>query len=301
MLNAVVVGIDTNTTQAGAVNNKLAQAAQSKLYRVVVCEYKETGKGPGFYTWNYKCEMLTEDSIKKAIMKHGNNFFLNLGLNTKGEINGKKASLDRFNQNLDKNHHPLVIISQCQTKDGKTIGYSVATYDGRVKTVSLKEMIAYGVRCNKQGLIPVQNAIFIAGEDGDKAAHYKSYPEMQFITSLYEMGKNKYTEKNTVPVKKNEKALSRMDEIFSKEQIEQFNKLVETYFSPIMPEYVNCINKFCDSYINLFPKHLTDDAKRMCQGMFKGFFDEIVLYCEKNNVFIKPDKNYICDVLIQFK
>ena len=88
---------------------------------------------------------------------------------------------------------------------------------------------------------------------------------------------------------------------FTKEQIEQFNKLVETYFSPIMPVYVNCINKFCDSYIKLFPKHLKDDAKRMCQGMFKGFFDEIVLYCEKNNVFIKPDKNYICDVLIQFK
>lgn len=88
---------------------------------------------------------------------------------------------------------------------------------------------------------------------------------------------------------------------FTKEQLEQFYRIVETNFSPLMPEYADCINKFCESYIKLFPKHLMDDAKRMCQGMFKGFFDEIVRYCEINNVFSKPDKNYICDVLIQFK
>lgn len=88
---------------------------------------------------------------------------------------------------------------------------------------------------------------------------------------------------------------------FNKEQIKQFEELVEACFVKIMPKYNECINKFCINYMKLFPKHLEDDAKRMCQGMFKGFFDEIVLYCEKNNVFIKPDKNYICDVLIQFK
>ena len=88
---------------------------------------------------------------------------------------------------------------------------------------------------------------------------------------------------------------------FTKEQMEQFEKLVEKHFSSIMPKYIECVNKFCESYIHLFPKHLEDDAKRMCQGMFKGFFDEIVRYCEKNNIFCKPDKNYICDVLIQFK
>ena len=207
MVNAVVVGIDNN--------------GKDKLYRVVICEYKDTAKGPGYYTWNYKCEMLNSDKVKKAIGKYGKDFFLNVGLDVKGEINGRKASLDRFNQNLDKNHHPLVIIAQCQTEDGKTLGYSVATYDGRVKTVSLKEMIAYGVRCNKNGVIPVQNAIFVANEEGDKVAHFKSYPEMTFITALYESGKNKYVEKNKVNVKSNEKSLSRMDEIFTKEQIEQ--------------------------------------------------------------------------------
>lgn len=206
MVKAVVVGIDN-------LDN-------IKKYRVVMCEYKETDKGSGYYTWNYKCEMMDEAKIRKLINNFGKDFFLNLGIDTKGQIGGRSASLTRFNQG-NNNHRPLVIIAHCQTADGKTLGYSVATYDGKVRTVSLKEMIAYGLRCNKNNLIPVQNAIFVASEDADKAAHFKSYPEMPFINSLYETGKNKYTEQRKVQVKQNEKTLSRMDEIFTKEQINQ--------------------------------------------------------------------------------
>lgn len=206
MLNAVVVGIDPCGNQFN--------------YRVVICEYKETGKGKGFYTWNYKCEMMDANKIKALTNKYGKDFFLNIGVDEKGVINGKSASINRFKVG-NGNHHPLVIIAQYQTEDGKTLGYSVATYDGRVKTVSLKEIIAYGTRCNKNGLIPIENAIFVENEGTNKSAHFKAYPDMPFITSLYESGKNKYVEQNKVQVKRNEKTLSRMDEIFTKEQIAQ--------------------------------------------------------------------------------
>ena len=156
MIKSIVVGIDT--------------LENVKRYRVVMCEYKDTDKGPGFYTWNYKCEMMDENKIKGLISKFGKDLFLNLGIDNKGQINGKNASLSRFNST--GNHRPLVIIAQCQTKEGKTIGYSVATYDGRVRTVSLKEMVAYGLRCSKNNLVPVQNAIFVPGE-GEKAPFFK--------------------------------------------------------------------------------------------------------------------------------
>lgn len=206
MIKAVVVGIDT--------------LGNDKRYRVVVCEYKENGKGPGFYNWNYKCEMLDEARIRRTMEKFGQDVFLNLGIDNKGKINEISASLTRFDSK-NANHHPLVIIEHCQTDDGRTIGYGVATYDGRVKKVSLKEMIAYGMRCSKQNLVPVQNAIFVASEGGEKTAHFKTYPDMQFVVSKYETGKNKYVEQKRADVKKNEKTLSRMDEIFTKEQIEQ--------------------------------------------------------------------------------
>lgn len=272
MVNAVVVGIDIN--------------GKDKLYRVVICEYKDTAKGPGYYAWNYKCEMLNSDKVKKAIGKYGKDFFLNLGLDAKGEINGRKASLDRFNQNLDKNHHPLVIIAQCQTEDGKTLGYSVATYDGRVKTVSLKEMIAYGVRCNKNGVIPVQNAIFVANEDADKVAHFKSYPEMNFITALYESGKNKYVEKNKVNVKSNEKSLSRMDEIFTKEQIEQLRLGKEhgvdyrIYGNPnLTANQMKVLRDGLEMGVNVRP-FAHPDYKPMCMMYY--------IDCLDNHIDIKP-------------
>jgi hypothetical protein len=205
MVNAVVVGIDGTGEQ--------------KMYRIILCEYKETGKGKGFYTWNYKCEMLNEAGVKKLIASKGKDFFLNIGLDAKGEINGISASLTRFAPKVTT-HHPLVIIAQCQTEEGRALGYSVATYDGRVKTVPMKEMIAYGTRSNKLGLVPVENAIFVPDEDG-KSGYYKTYPEMRFLTSVYESGKNKYVEQRKVQVKQNEKALNRIDEIFTKEQIEQ--------------------------------------------------------------------------------
>lgn len=207
MIKAVVVGIDK-------VNN-------NKLYRVICCEYKDTEKGKGFHKWDFRCEMLSEESVKASIKKYGNDFFLNLGLDEKGNITGKSSSLSRFDYSKT-GHHPVVIIAQYQTVDGRILGYSTATYDGKVRNVVLKEMIAYGNRCNKSNLIPVQNAIFVPADANEsKKAHYKSYPNMPFIITLHDVGKNKYVENRKVNIKQNEKSLKTIDDIFTKEQIMQ--------------------------------------------------------------------------------
>jgi len=207
MQKGIVVGIDTQ--------------GNDKIYRVLVCNIQENSKGKCFYDWAFKCVTMDTSRIISQIMTD-KNFFLNLGIDNSGKITGKSASLSRFDDNKS-GRHPLVIISQISTTDGRLIGYKAATYDGNVRNISLKEMIAYGNRTTKQGLIPVQNAIFVAEDEATgKKAHFKSYPNMPFITELYEVGKNKYSEQNRrVPVRQNEKTLVKASEIFDKEQMEQ--------------------------------------------------------------------------------
>ena len=88
---------------------------------------------------------------------------------------------------------------------------------------------------------------------------------------------------------------------FTKKQKEEFDAIVENYLAPLMPKYSEIVNKFISGYKKLFPKHLNDDADRMCQNMFMGLYSVVVEYAQKNGAIKMPSKNCYCDVLIQFK
>lgn len=62
-----------------------------------------------------------------------------------------------------------------------------------------------------------------------------------------------------------------------------------------------CPYKFVDGYKNLFPKHLHDDADRMCRNMFLGMYSVIVEYAQRTEQIKMPSKNCYCDVIQQFK
>ena len=208
MVNGIIVGIDNNGVE--------------NIYRVIICKYEEIKENTKLYNWDFKCEMMTKNQIISTINKYSSKVFLNIGLNENNDIIGKTASLSRFKKE-DNGHHPIVIISQINNTEDKLIGYKIGTYDGNVKNISLKEIIAYGNRMQKQGLIPVENAIFV-NEDAlsNKRAHFKSYPNMPFISESYEVNKNKYADTNRrINVRENEKTLVKASEIFDKEQLEQ--------------------------------------------------------------------------------
>lgn len=283
MVKALVVGIDK-------VNN-------NKLYRVICCEYKDTEKGKGYHKWNFKCEMLQEDKVKELIKKRGNEFFLNIGLDSEGNINGKNSSLTRFDASKT-GHHPVVIIAQYQTEEGRLIGYSIATYEGKVKSIPLKDMIAYGVRCNKSGTIPVQNAIFVPSDE-TKRAHFKSYPNMPFIVSLHNTGKNKYVDTRKVDMKANEKSLSKINEIFTEAQIHQL-KLgkahgidYKVYANPnLSPEQMKVLREGLEKGINVKPFSHPD---------YSALSMMYYIDCIENNINIKPflSSKYKPDQLFQ--
>lgn len=85
------------------------------------------------------------------------------------------------------------------------------------------------------------------------------------------------------------------------EQKKRFDAIVEELFEPLMKEYVAIVEKFIASYKKLFPKHLEEDAQRMCQGFFIGFYDTVAEYCIEQGKLAKPCEDWICDVLVQWR
>lgn len=88
---------------------------------------------------------------------------------------------------------------------------------------------------------------------------------------------------------------------FTKEQKEQLDRLTDEIFAPIIPDYSAMVEDFVKEYKKLFPKHLEEDAQRRCHGFFSGFYDVITSYCVKNGIWQAPKKEWICDVLVQWK
>lgn len=184
-----------------------------KGYRVVTAFINQTG--PGKFDWKFECRMSSEDEVKNSLMQ-GQKW---LNIEYKNGIKGSTGALSRFETGKNK---PFIIISQLIDSTKRLLGYKVANYDGKVKNITLKEMIAYGLRLDSAGEIPVQNAMFVNGQDGSKRAYFKTYPGHKFITEIIEVQKNPNAQKPVrVGVQKNEKALRKLDEIFSPEQIKQ--------------------------------------------------------------------------------
>jgi len=88
---------------------------------------------------------------------------------------------------------------------------------------------------------------------------------------------------------------------FTIDQTESFNKIVETYLIPHIGKYAALVDKFVDGYKKLFPKHLRDDADRICQNVFLGMYSVIVEYAQRTEQIKMPSKNCYCDVIQQHK
>lgn len=197
----IVVGIDSHDSQ--------------KAYRVLIATIAPKQGEEKQYNWKFECKLMPEAQVIQLLQK--NVKWLNIKLE-KGAVKGSTGDLKRFD---NCQHRPFVIISQLVNSDDKIIGYKIANYDGGVKSIPIKEMIAYGNRATKQGYIPIQNAMFIPASGDNKSAHYKSYPNSPFIEERIITRKNKYADKRRVNAPKNEKTLSRLEEIYTKDQIRQ--------------------------------------------------------------------------------
>ena len=87
--------------------------------------------------------------------------------------------------------------------------------------------------------------------------------------------------------------------VFSKKQMEGFEKIVEETFGVLAPEYVKCVERFVKGYQTLFPEHLHDDVKRMCRNMIFSFYEVVMKMGRKEGIMAELNSEWICDVLIE--
>lgn len=186
----------------------------NKSYRVLMSKVNITGSNVNG-EWQFKKLSMSEPEMIQSL---GRNKYINICIKN-NKVYGSAGSLDRFGKEQNKSGtKPVIILSELVTDDGRTIGYKICTYNGEVKNIPLKELIAFCNRITKSNGIPIQNAIFIPESENTKA-HIKSYANAAFYKEMLKTNKNRYTEKAKVNTQSNEKALTRLEELFTKEQL----------------------------------------------------------------------------------
>ena len=88
---------------------------------------------------------------------------------------------------------------------------------------------------------------------------------------------------------------------FTKEQREAFDGIADECLSPLMEEYNRAVESLVLGYKALFPRHLHDDADRMCHQLFRGMYSVIIDYAQKNQLIDLPSKDCLVDVLVEYR
>ena len=190
--NGIIVGVDNNDKE--------------NLYRVVF--YINTPDG-----YKYKKQLMTESEIVSGIKS--NWLCLDNAEVSNNKLKGTTGELSRFNKG---DTHPLVILSEIYVND-ILIGYRLVTYEGVVKTARVKDVLAYCNRVYKRG-VPIQNAMFVP-ETRDTKEHIRAYPYQEFRKEVIERRPCKNVVGAKINKGENEKQVSRLEELFNKEQIRE--------------------------------------------------------------------------------
>lgn len=255
-------------TQSGHIIG-MDSTPQGNVYRVLlhrVEEDPETCKTD----WKFAKAEVNEEMLIKSMLS-GKIKIENAEV-CDGKLRGRTGALSRFNQQKGSSIRPMVIISQIVTVEGyeKLIGYKVAYYDGTVKNVKLNELLIYCQRMTDSGkahgvqMIPIQNAMFIPSGNG-VSAHIKGYEANQFYTEKYIRNVPKNVKPSKVNYAENKKNVSKLDEVFTKDQIKELKLGKEhgvdiRYYgnNKLSPEQMREIRKALENGVN--PRLFADPA-----------------------------------------
>lgn len=86
---------------------------------------------------------------------------------------------------------------------------------------------------------------------------------------------------------------------FTAAQKTAFDTLVEKYLSPLTDEYNRLTASFIAGYKRLFPKHLQEDADRMCRNLYFGLCYVLLSCAQKTGSIEPPTPGCCCDVMLE--
>lgn len=188
----------------------------AEVYRAAIADIQlAKSESTTNWHWDFEFKMMTESDILTTLKKGAK--WSNVGANNNfTALVGTTGALKRFTTGKNK---PGVILSQIIDEVGIR-GYRVATYNGKITTMRVKDIISYGERISREGGVPIQNAQFVPAS-GEKKAFFKAYEDGQFLLETITKSKNTYADVKKPNVEENGKALRSIKDIFTPEQIEQ--------------------------------------------------------------------------------
>ena len=185
----------------------IVQEGKQKIYRIVLYNRAEDD-------CQYAKKAVSEEHLIK-LLSEGKLELDNAEVKD-GKIKGTTGDLNRFNSSTK--FHPVVILSEI-VADGRVMGYRTATFDGTVKAVRIKDILAYCDRVNNSG-VPIQNAMYVP-ENGTSKAHIRAYANKPFYQETIKRKKSDVAQPAIPNTKENQKQVSKLEELFNKLQIEQ--------------------------------------------------------------------------------
>lgn len=163
--------------------------------------------------WKFTRQIATERSLVSAISSKQVDIVNAKVVN--GKLKGRTGDLARFDNKVNK---PLVIIAELAVKDRGTIGYKIANSTGAVKNIPVGELLAYCAKTTKQGGVPIQNGMYVADTESQKA-FIRAYPDGEYEKELIERHRSKNAKPAQINTEENNKSISKIEELFNKEQI----------------------------------------------------------------------------------
>ncbi len=86
---------------------------------------------------------------------------------------------------------------------------------------------------------------------------------------------------------------------FTLAQYREFTAIVDKHLGPLMPEYLQAVQGFVDGYKALFPKHLSDEANRMCHCICSDMYIAVVAHGRSIGRLPNPTGDYCGDVMVE--
>ena len=206
-LSGHIIGID------------LVDNGRMKVYHILLSSYNPTAKDK---QWRFSIDKVPERNLIGAL--RSNKIVLKNARLDGNKLVGTTGSLERFTPKSPIANSPVVIISEIKVKGSpdRLVGYKVASKNSGVKNIKLDAMIAHCASVTKRAketnsdAVPVQNYVY----DGNRRI-LRQYSDGQSIVEYTKVNKPAKASPANVDKEANKKQLSKLEEIFNKQQIQE--------------------------------------------------------------------------------
>lgn len=205
--------------QPGTISAYGGTAGTPRGFLVLLEEEVENN---GVQQFRYKRFKVTEPELVNFCMKN-KGLCVNFTTTVGGGIKTTHGDLSRYD--LSRHKSVRIITGEIRNYYNKDelLGYRVVDESGNPKRKLLKDCIALGIRLRDSNEVPFANAQFVS--QAGKKAFYRSYTSDGFPKEYLKIGReNEHAHEVKIDKKENEKAVKKLEDIFTPEQITELKK-----------------------------------------------------------------------------